>query len=125
MANPSTSASNRFQRIATSLCHGLGFSKGYNAILCVYTLSAEANISISPFELTKIGFLTIGYLFGFTLARLEYLSFNGIFCDPNGAPGTGAAPGECYYWLQNPFQIGTVPATHGPHDSETNTLYQA
>ncbi|KAG9943338.1 hypothetical protein KCU85_g8763, partial [Aureobasidium melanogenum] len=63
----------------------LGFSKGYNAILA---------------------FLALGYLLGFTLARLQYLLFNGVFCNPNSAGGTGAAPGECYYWSQVPFKIG-------------------
>lgn len=43
---------------------------------------------------------------GFTLARLQYLLFNGVFCNPNSAGGTGAAPGECYYWSQVPFKIG-------------------
>jgi len=52
------------------------------------------------------GFLSIGYLAGFTLARLEYLSFYGVFCNANGPPGTGAVPGECYYYLKNPFKTG-------------------
>lgn len=51
-------------------------------------------------------FLALGYLLGFTLARLQYLSFNGVFCNPNSSGGTGAAPGECYYYLQVPFKIG-------------------
>lgn len=29
-----------------------------------------------------------------------------MFCNPNAAGGTGAAPSECYYWLQVPFKIG-------------------
>ena len=58
--------------------------------------------------LTRVppAFLALGYLFGFTLARLQYLSFNGVFCSPNASGGTGAAPGECYYYLQVPFKIG-------------------
>ena len=48
----------------------------------------------------------MGYLFGFTLARLEYLSFHGVFCNPNASGGSGAAPGECYYYLKDPFKIG-------------------
>ena len=51
-------------------------------------------------------FLSMGYLFGFTLARLEYLSFHGVFCNPNASGGSGAAPGECYYYLKDPFKIG-------------------
>ena len=57
---------------------------------------------------TWTGFLALGYLFAFTLSRLEYLSYYGIFCNANGPPGTGAAPGECYYWLQNPFKTGMM-----------------
>ena len=35
-----------------------------------------------------------GAFLGFTLARLQYLNFYGIFC--NGQ--AGAAPGECYWY---------------------------
>ncbi|KAK5118741.1 hypothetical protein LTR85_007947 [Meristemomyces frigidus] len=49
----------------------LGFSKGYNFI---------------------IWFLSLGYLFGFALARTMYFSFYGIFCNPNSQAGNGAAP---------------------------------
>ncbi|CAD0055906.1 unnamed protein product [Aureobasidium pullulans] len=76
---------NAFVRFMRRVYNPLGFSKGYNFILW---------------------FITIGYLLGFTLARLQYLSYNGVFCNPNAAGGTGAAPGECYYWLQVPFKIG-------------------
>jgi hypothetical protein len=71
--------------------------------------------SVSPYKssyfagecsLVPPAILALGYLFGFTLARLQYLSFNGVFCNPNASGGTGAAPGECYYYLQVPFKIG-------------------
>ncbi|KAK6436608.1 hypothetical protein LTR95_007204 [Oleoguttula sp. CCFEE 5521] len=53
-----------------------GFSKGYNFILW---------------------FTFAGALFGFSLARLQYLDVNGIFC--GSKPGANhAAPGECYYY---------------------------
>ncbi|KAK5683760.1 hypothetical protein LTR17_027230 [Elasticomyces elasticus] len=65
----------------------LGFSKGYNFVLW---------------------FITIGYLMGFTLARFQYLSFYGIFCNPSVHGASGAAPGECYYYLQDPFRIGMM-----------------
>ncbi|KAH0343714.1 hypothetical protein KCU83_g8686, partial [Aureobasidium melanogenum] len=74
-----------FVRCMRRVYNPLGFSKGYNAVL---------------------SFLALGYLFGFTLTRLQYLSFNGVFCNRDSAGGTGAAPGECYYWLQVPFKIG-------------------
>jgi hypothetical protein len=37
---------------------------------------------------------------GFVLARFEHLSFNGIFCNPNGKPGFSAAPGE-FFWYRS------------------------
>ncbi|KAI4753501.1 hypothetical protein E4T52_14330 [Aureobasidium sp. EXF-3400] len=90
MASSSSSLekpTNAFVRVVRRVYHPLGFSKGYNAVLA---------------------FLALGYLFGFTLARLQYLSFNGVFCNPNASGGTGAAPGECYYYLQIPFKIGMM-----------------
>ncbi|KAG9529425.1 hypothetical protein KCU93_g3543, partial [Aureobasidium melanogenum] len=83
--NQSEKAVNGFVRCMRHVYNPLGFSKGYNAVLA---------------------FLALGYLLGFTLARLQYLSFNGVFCNSNSAGGTGAAPGECYYWVQVPFKIG-------------------
>ncbi|KAK6442732.1 hypothetical protein LTR95_001015 [Oleoguttula sp. CCFEE 5521] len=65
----------------------IGFSKGYNFVLW---------------------FVTIGYIMGFTLARLQYLSFYGIFCNPRIHGASGASPGECYFYLQNPFKIGMM-----------------
>ena len=64
------------------------------------------SLSHSPLIGHLPAFLALGYLLGFTLARLQYLSFNGVFCNPNASGGTGAAPGECYYYLQVPFKIG-------------------
>lgn len=48
------------------------------------------------------------YLFGFTLARLQYMSYYGVFCNPNNRGPTGASPGECYWYLQNPYKIGMM-----------------
>ncbi|KAK3117582.1 hypothetical protein LTR53_000907 [Teratosphaeriaceae sp. CCFEE 6253] len=76
---------NGFVRTIRHVYNPLGFSKGYNFVLF---------------------FLAIGYLFAFTLARLEYLAFNTVFCGTQRAPGVGAAPGECFYWLQDPFKLG-------------------
>jgi hypothetical protein len=81
----------------------LGFSKGYNFVLCKY-VEVGSNVYIDQ---ASLGFLTVGYMFGFTLSRLEYFSYHGIFCNPN-SKGTGASPGECYYWLQSPYKIGTL-----------------
>lgn len=66
-----------------------GFSKNYN--LCLWFVLASA-------------------LMGFTLARLSYLDFYGVFCKPNAeANDTGKAlPGECFYLLQKPYNIGMI-----------------
>ncbi|KAK4552392.1 hypothetical protein LTR86_010406 [Recurvomyces mirabilis] len=85
MAQSTRPPANGFVRVMRRVYNPLGFSKGYNAVLW---------------------FLATGYIFAFTLARLEYLSFGTIFCGVNRTPGSGAAPGECYYWLQDPFKIG-------------------
>ena len=45
---------------------------------------------------------------GFTLARVEYFSFYGIFCNPKVHGASGASPGECYFYLRNPFKIGIM-----------------
>lgn len=45
---------------------------------------------------------------GFTLARFEYLSYYGVFCNPTSNEGSAAAPGECFYYLRNPYQIGMM-----------------
>ncbi|KAK5719824.1 hypothetical protein LTR17_015113 [Elasticomyces elasticus] len=84
MVKPTRPPANGFVRAMRLVYNPLGFGKGYNFVLF---------------------FLSMGYLFGFTMARLQYLSFNGVFCRPGGG-AVGAAPGECYYWLQDPFRIG-------------------
>ncbi|KAI1267611.1 hypothetical protein F5Y18DRAFT_306850 [Xylariaceae sp. FL1019] len=68
---------NAFVRVSRKIYNPIGFSKGYNFILW---------------------FIFVGALFGFSLARLEYLDFNGIFCTPDGQGG--ALPGECYYYTK-------------------------
>lgn len=42
---------------------------------------------------------------GFTLARFQYLNYNGIFC---GGGANGAAPGECYYYTRDHYKIGMM-----------------
>ncbi|KAI1326616.1 hypothetical protein F5Y16DRAFT_374066 [Xylariaceae sp. FL0255] len=63
----------------------VGFSKGYNFILW---------------------FIFGGAFFAFILARLEFLDIDGVFCNPNSA--STAAPGECFYWLQNKYRVGVL-----------------
>lgn len=119
MVKPTRPAANGFVRAMRHAYNPLGFSKGYNFILCRYSAAADIQGEMSNANPFSIGFLAIGYLLGFTLSRLEYFSYNGIFC--NGPPGTGAAPGECYYWLQDPFKIGKSwkPACMLESDSRT------
>lgn len=70
----------------------------YYVRITVVILAVAANLS---------GFLTIGYLMGFTLSRSAYLSFNGIFCNSNNHnPLLGAAPMECYWYLKDPYKTG-------------------
>ena len=46
-----------------------------------------------------------GALLGFSLARLEFLDFYGIFC---GDRPDGAAPGECFHWTRGYTRIGIM-----------------
>ncbi|KAI0197138.1 hypothetical protein EV127DRAFT_355719 [Xylaria flabelliformis] len=79
---------NAFVAGARKVYNPIGFSKGYNFILW---------------------FIFIGALFGFVLARFEYLNFWGIFCNPNSPGGNGAIPGECFYYTQpGRYQIGII-----------------
>ena len=78
-------AANTFVRAMRKAYNAIGFRYGYNFILW---------------------FLSIGYLFAFSLSRVYYLAYDSVFCNSNGTPGTGAAPGECYYWTMNPYEIG-------------------
>ncbi|KAJ8122840.1 hypothetical protein ONZ43_g1065 [Nemania bipapillata] len=65
-----------------------GFSKGYNFILW---------------------FVFVGALFGFSLSRLEYLDFWGVFCNPDRKGRSGAMPGECFYFTKpGRYQIGII-----------------
>ncbi|KAI0865239.1 hypothetical protein F4860DRAFT_527939 [Xylaria cubensis] len=79
---------NAFVAGARKVYNPIGFSKGYNFILW---------------------FIFIGALFGFVLARFEYLNFWGIFCNPNSPGGNGAIPGECFYYTQpGRYQVGII-----------------
>ena len=66
-------AANGFVQYARKLYNPLGFSKGYNALLW---------------------FIFDGAMFGFVLARLQYLNIWGVFC----GSAAGAAASECYYY---------------------------
>jgi hypothetical protein len=79
---------NGFKTQARKLYNPLGFSKGYNFVLW---------------------FIFTGAFFGFLLARFMYLDFSKNFCPSNPTAGNGAAPGECYYYLNfDRYKIGIL-----------------
>ncbi|KAF5566925.1 hypothetical protein FPANT_14108 [Fusarium pseudoanthophilum] len=72
MAAPTRPPGNTFVAKARKVYNPIGFSKGYNFILW---------------------FIFAGAMFGFALARMMFLNYNGIYCNPNST-GNGAGPGE-------------------------------
>ncbi|KAF1927247.1 uncharacterized protein M421DRAFT_66072 [Didymella exigua CBS 183.55] len=77
MAAPTRPPKNGFNIWVHKVYNSIGFSKAYNFALW---------------------FIFAGALFGFSLARFMYFSFDGHFCPPNPQGGDSAAPGECYYY---------------------------
>lgn len=71
---------NAFVRVARKVYNPVGFSKGYNFVLW---------------------FIFVGALMGFTLSRLPYLDFYGVFCKDGKSQSLHAGPGECFYYLNN------------------------
>ncbi|KAH7469932.1 hypothetical protein FOMA001_g14849 [Fusarium oxysporum f. sp. matthiolae] len=85
MAAPRRPPANTFVAKARKVYNPIGFSKGYNFILW---------------------FIFAGAMFGFALARMMFLNYNGIYCNPNSA-GIGAGPGECWsYNRKDLYKIG-------------------
>lgn len=89
MVIPDRPPANGFVAGARKIYNPVGFSKGYNFVLW---------------------FIFLGAFFGFTLARLQYLDFYGVFCPPDGTSPTGsqAASGECFYWFQGHYTVGII-----------------
>ncbi|KAI8626197.1 hypothetical protein F5Y19DRAFT_447538 [Xylariaceae sp. FL1651] len=89
MVKPTRPPANGFVRLMRRVYNPVGFSKGYNFVLWV---------------------ILGGALLGFTLARLSYLNFYGVFCRPHANPmaTNNAAPGECFYLLQFPHNVGMI-----------------
>ncbi|KAM0799188.1 hypothetical protein BDR22DRAFT_881406 [Usnea florida] len=75
MGNEVPQAANGFVRVARKVYNPIGFKKGYNFTLW---------------------FIFAGAVFGFVLARLQYLSIDGKFHD-------GAIPGE-WYWMRSGYR---------------------
>ncbi|KAF2968829.1 hypothetical protein GQX73_g4784 [Xylaria multiplex] len=68
--------------------HLIGFTNGYRfALWAIFT----------------------GILLGFSLYRLQFLDFHGVFCsDTVKSKFNHAAPGECFYFLQQPYKMGII-----------------
>ncbi|KAF5235713.1 hypothetical protein FANTH_11593 [Fusarium anthophilum] len=85
MAAPTRPPANTFVAKARKVYNPIGFSKGYNFILW---------------------FIFAGAMFGFALARMMFLNYNSIYCNPNST-GNGAGPGECWsYNRKDLYKIG-------------------
>jgi uncharacterized membrane protein len=79
---------NGFVRVARKVYNPIGFAKGYNFVLW---------------------FIFAGALMGFTLSRLPYLGFHGVFCGPDQSASLHAAPGECWYYLRGNYEtVGII-----------------
>ncbi|KAI1131197.1 hypothetical protein F5Y10DRAFT_275604 [Nemania abortiva] len=88
MAMSANPLKNAFVAQARRIYKSIGFSKGYNFVLWV---------------------ICVGALFAFSLSRLDYLDFWGVFCNPDSRGGKGAMPGECYYFTKpGRYQIGII-----------------
>ena len=53
----------------------------------------------------KADFIFAGALLGFTLAHLQLLDYDGVFC---GGGTKGAAPGECYWYSRGFYKAGML-----------------
>ncbi|KAI0546534.1 hypothetical protein F4679DRAFT_598612 [Xylaria curta] len=84
MADIDRSSANVITRIARKI----GFAKDYNF---------------------QLWFIFLGAFLGFTISRLQFLDFYGVFCSATAKSTTShAAPGECFYFLQKPYTIGII-----------------
>ncbi|EAT90153.2 hypothetical protein HBI56_045440 [Parastagonospora nodorum] len=89
MVTPTRATSKSTKTWAEKIYNPVGFTKGYNFALY---------------------FIFGGAMVGFCLARFMYLNFDNNFCPstPSG-DGNGAAPGECYYFLNfDRYKIGIL-----------------
>lgn len=81
MVAPSRPPANGFVQAARRIYNPIGFSRGYNFVLF---------------------FILAGAMTGFSLARLPYLDYHGVFCGPKEPQG--AMPGDCY-WVGHGFRM--------------------
>ena len=93
MDTDAAQSSNGFVRFARKIYNPIGFKKGYNFTLCKSSLAMTTSNVLTQ---TLPGFIFAGALFGFVVARLQYLSIDGNF-------HAGAIPGE-WYWMRSGFR---------------------
>ncbi|KAI3330871.1 hypothetical protein F4824DRAFT_491977 [Ustulina deusta] len=87
MAGPNR-APNAFVRVARRIYNPIGFRKGYNFVLWL---------------------IFLGVFLAFSVFRLQYLDFDGVFCSEIvKSKFNHAAPGECFYFLQKPYKTGII-----------------
>jgi hypothetical protein len=85
MAASARPPANAFVAQARKCYNPIGFSKGYNFVLW---------------------FIFAGAMLGFSLARMMFLDFTGVYCNPN-SQGNGAGPAECFaYKSKAVYEIG-------------------
>lgn len=86
MRMPSKPPRNGFVATMRKLYNPIGFKKGYNFVLWL---------------------IFAGAMMGFSLARMMFLNYDGVFCGPSGNGATRAGPGECWrYNTKDVYRIG-------------------
>ncbi|KAL2760184.1 hypothetical protein ACRALDRAFT_1067205 [Sodiomyces alcalophilus JCM 7366] len=81
MVTPARPPANGLVQTLRRIYNPIGFSRGYNFVLF---------------------FVLAGAMTGFSLARLPYLDYHGVFCGPKEPQG--AMPGECY-WVGHGYRM--------------------
>ncbi|KAK3360662.1 hypothetical protein B0T25DRAFT_132370 [Lasiosphaeria hispida] len=84
MARPTRPPANAFVFQLRKVYNPIGFSHGYNFVLFV---------------------IFFGALLGFSLSRLMYLDFDGVFC---AASEPAALPSECFFYKNNVEKFGII-----------------
>lgn len=84
MVQPTRPPANAFVHHVRKVYNPIGFGKGYNFVLF---------------------FIFFGALMGFSLSRLMYLDFNGVFC---AEPEPAALPSECFFYKDYTERFGII-----------------
>jgi hypothetical protein len=102
MVIPTRPPANAFVKVARRIYNPIGFTKGYNFVLC-----KKSSPSSCYRILTSTDIIFAGALVGFCLARVQFLAFSDIFCNLESTTGS-AAPGECYWYSMPRYRIGII-----------------